>query len=113
MVIKYSISEFMEFCKKNGLDIDITRNYVYINNYPIDPDILPNCRTDIFNKEIRLSWKYSSYGVVRNLKDAIKNNEKVASILILKGITNLGLKNAKDLYENNIDDWKKIVKEET
>ena len=119
MQTKMTHSEFIDFCKSKGIKASkISRDFVYVdmdlsqvnNNWKnIVIPSLSNCRTDIYNGPI-----YPTIGICDHtttyskvyLKDAIAKGQIINAIKILRSHFNLGLKQAKDLYDFNIEAWK-------
>jgi len=104
---KLSHPLFIQFCKNKGIDIlKITRNFVHINTNE-DENVLSNNRPDLFNSPILKTMFYNdSYTCTQyTLKAAIKRNEKIRSIQIIRASCNLGLKDAKDLVYDNWINW--------
>ena len=120
MQTKMTHSEFIDFCKSKGIKASkISRDFVYVDmdlpqvnnnlNKLITIPALSNCRTDIHNGPI-----YPTIGICDHtttyskvyLKDAIGKGQIINAIKILKSHFNLGLREAKDLYESNIESWK-------
>jgi len=127
MQTKMTHSEFIDFCKSKGIKANkISRNFVYVDmdltqvgsnlNNNLSRNIvipaLSNCRTDIYNGPI-----YPTIGICDHtttyskvyFKDAIGKGQIINAIKILRSHFNLGLKEAKDLYDFNIESWKNEV----
>ena len=127
MQTKMTHSEFIDFCKSNGIKASkISRDFVYIdidlskvgnnlNNNLSRNIIIPalsNCRTDIYAGPIYPTIGICDHTTAYNkvyLKSAIAASQIIKVIKILRSHFNLGLKQAKDLYDFNIESWKKEV----
>jgi hypothetical protein len=107
--IKLTHEEFIEFCHNHGIKISkITRDKVHIILADTETNIIPNCRTDLYDKPILKDWTRDGVFAHENMKlcDAISNGQKLESIIIIRNHTDLGLKDSKDLVEANWEDWK-------
>lgn len=118
-----SHSEFIDFCKSRDIKINnISRDFVYVDmdltqfancNFSKTIKIPPlsNCRTDIFSGCIYPTLEmFDQYGQKKlSLKMVISEGRIIDCIKILRYHFNLGLKQAKDLYDCNITAWKNEV----
>lgn len=118
MKTKMTHEEFISFCRfKGGIIVhNISRNYVYVETGDLTKTIvispLSNCRTDIYDGAIYPTIDFADAGsnyYKISLEDAILNDRKFYGIMILRNHFQLGLKQAKDLFESNLKAWRKEV----
>jgi hypothetical protein len=114
---KMTYSEFIDSCQCRGIKISkISRNFVYAD---MTQDLtqtcviatLSNCRNDIYDGPIYPTIYLYDYfnGSKITLDTAIRKNMMIKAITILRERFNLSLKQARDLYDSNIEAWKKEV----
>lgn len=113
-----SHAEFVNYAHKiYGLDLVITRTRVLINDksvkdqasliVPADFDV--NARTKLRDLDLDVIEDYVSQNkpVYESIRDCAKKDLKVYGIIRIRSQTGLGLKEAKDLFEANQENWKK------
>jgi hypothetical protein len=125
MIAKFSYQEFIKFCEIRGINIrQISRKNIYVDmevsqiaatnlNKVIMVKPLSNCRTDIVSQPIYSTlkgkvWDNEQY-VPCTLESMIVSGKIIAGIKLLRDSFNLSLINAKNLWVENFENWKKEV----
>jgi hypothetical protein len=113
-----SHAQFVSYAHKiYGLDLVITRTRVLINDksvkdqaslvVPADFDV--NARTKLRDLDLDVIEDYVSMNrpELISIRSCAKKDLMVKAIIRIRSQTGLGLKEAKDLYEDNKENWKR------
>ena len=116
---KMTHADFIKHCVNAGIHIEkITRNYVYIDKgIPVtkssiqlpNNSSLPMCFGSSIGKlqstvEI-FNWVEDGASLLEHVKDG----KKITCIKIIRGNTGCGLKEAKEIYEENEIEWRALA----
>jgi len=117
---KMSYPDFIKHCKNFGLNVNkITRSYVYVD----DPDItvyksVSSKCISLPNRSNLLMWSGKPQSDVEifnwvedgaSLLEHVKGGKKITCIKIIRGNTGCGLKEAKEIYEENEIEWRALA----
>ena len=113
-VIHLSYSQLKGFLYQQGIKVvKCTRKYIHIEtdredflkNY--EGTQLPNTfsKHRIMDSFYTEAWS-GHKGTLITLREAVDQNQKIMCIKIIRSITGLGLKEAKDLVDHNYEEWK-------
>jgi hypothetical protein len=106
---KVTLDEFTRMCKEKGLFVaGITKRYIYLEERQQEI-ILPNVHATLCKDPILRTWQSSSFEGEFTLEELIKRDLKISAIKCIRAITNLGLKDSKDIVCDNWDVWRRMV----
>lgn len=112
-----SHAEFVEYARNIlGLKLVLTRTRVIINDkslndlpsliVPTDFDDIARAKLGKLDLDVIEDYVSMNKPVYESIRDCAKKDLKVYGIIRIRSQTGLGLKEAKDLFEANQENWK-------